>query len=856
MNEDQQPTASIVGNGRSRTGHQTDIAALGTRALAGAGIDELFNSALQLLAEALQIDYGMVLEVTQAADQLALRAGLGWQEPAAVRFAIDGAQSGGAALLSHGAVFIDDLQAGGPLSQVDLLQQHGVRSALCVKLYGLSQPYGVIGVFKRQPAAFTADDLYLLQGIANLLATAIHRNQGHEHLKKLTEQLESEVVARTRLVQLLQDVTIAANQAETIPEAMQTALNLICDYTGWQLGHVFYRSGVSGDELLPTQIWCVKQPDSFEAFRRETAELRLSPGVGLPGKVLESGELVLRRNVPAHEHTRRQAARNCGIQDGLAFPVMAGKEVAAVMEFFTTHPMGINLSLIEAMANIGTQLGRVVERRQAEDQIRQSQRRLAEAQHIARLGSWEWTLATQQFVCSEELYTICGLDPAGPALTFEDFQSCIHPADQETLLHAVQQARHERQGFEIVHRILRPDGEERILRTNGQVISSAGKPVKLLGTGQDITEQVHAEEKLRASEARFRTIFEGSAVGKAIIDLQHKILVTNSAMQNMLGYSTAELEGMELADLILPLDYFNNHAVYEEFFANGKNILQLEQRLRHRDHRIVWGSFTFSWMRKENGAPWFAIVMVEDITTRKQVEAELAEVNKQLVVSRERERLRLAQELHDEPLQELYGLMFQLSDFSKFMPAGEAAQELQAAQKTVTNLINSLRGICRELRPPALAPFGLEGAIRELAERYREEHPEVNLELDLMYDGQILPEHVRLTLFRILQQSLTNITRHAQARSIAIRFRFDSSEIVFEIEDDGRGFPVPKRWVSLVRQGHLGLAGAAERVETIDGQFHVISAPGEGTLIQVVVPRSGAAEVLQSSPLNANGGSQ
>lgn len=240
--------------------------------------------------------------------------------------------------------------------------------------------------------------------------------------------------------------------------------------------------------------------------------------------------------------------------------------------------------------------------------------------------------------------------------------------------------------------------------------------------------------------------------------------------------------------------------------------------------------------------------MVEDITARKQMEAELSEVKRQLVASRELERLRLAQELHDEPLQELYGLMYQLSDFTKYIESSEGQDELQSAQDMVTRLINSLRSICRELRPPALAPFGLSGAIRELAERFSEDHPDIHLEVDLMEDGQALPKPVRLTLFRILQQALSNILRHAHAKRVEVRFEFNARQVLLEIQDDGQGFVVPKRWVSLVRGGHLGLAGAAERVETVDGEFHVISAPGQGTLIQVVVPRTTAVDVVPLGP--------
>ena len=106
-----------------------------------------------------------------------------------------------------------------------------------------------------------------------------------------------------------------------------------------------------------------------------------------------------------------------------------------------------------------------------------------------------------------------------------------------------------------------------------------------------------------------------------------------------------------------------------------------------------------------------------------------------------------------------------------------------------------------------------------------------------MPDGQTLPEQTRLALFRIYQAALINVTRHAAARQVFIRFSLAEEQVVLEIQDDGQGFELPERWIEMARQGHLGLIGMVERVESIGGQLNVVSAPGQGTLIQAIVPR-------------------
>ena len=107
----------------------------------------------------------------------------------------------------------------------------------------------------------------------------------------------------------------------------------------------------------------------------------------------------------------------------------------------------------------------------------------------------------------------------------------------------------------------------------------------------------------------------------------------------------------------------------------------------------------------------------------------------------------------------------------------------------------------------------------------------------MMSDGTTLPENVRLALFRIYQAALTNVVRHAQADKVVVRLHLDAEQVMLEVEDNGRGFDLPQRWIELARQGHLGLVGMVERAEAVGGQLTVQSEPGRGTVIRVTVPR-------------------
>lgn len=232
------------------------------------------------------------------------------------------------------------------------------------------------------------------------------------------------------------------------------------------------------------------------------------------------------------------------------------------------------------------------------------------------------------------------------------------------------------------------------------------------------------------------------------------------------------------------------------------------------------------------------VALEAEIAERMRIEAELAEVQRRLIDRNEADRIELARDLHDGPMQELYGIIFQLDMLNTENKAENDEPTLESIKEKVLQVIDSLRTTSRELRPPALAPYGLEKAIRSHAETLQQAHPDLKINIQLDSDGQSLPEPVRMSLYRIYQTAVTNVIRHANATTATIRFRIDDQQASLEVQDDGCGFEVPRRWIELARKGHLGLVGAVERAEAAGGRLDVESKPGKGTLIRVTVPRS------------------
>lgn len=355
---------------------------------------------------------------------------------------------------------------------------------------------------------------------------------------------------------------------------------------------------------------------------------------------------------------------------------------------------------------------------------------------------------------------------------------------------------------------------------------------------RDLTHRKQAEEALRRSETRFRSIFENAALGIILLDSTGKLIESNSAVVEMLGYNREELQDIIQASTEPPRLLDEPVARMEELKAGIIDSYSFEKPLHRKDSHVVWGRLAVSLIRGE-GDPEHILLLIEDISDRRNMQSELSELQRRLMESREAERIQLARALHDGPLQNLYGVSYQLEAFANEVAIESNSSERVSVDEIQSNLrqiVGRLRNICGDLRPPTLVPFGLEKAIRSHVAKLQEERPHVAIELNITPDKQTLPEMVRLALYRIYRETVINAIRHADASRISVNFKVGVQEISLEVADNGKGFDVPKRWIEYARQGQMGLVEAAERAESIGGILEVVSSPGQGTLVRVTVP--------------------
>ncbi len=230
--------------------------------------------------------------------------------------------------------------------------------------------------------------------------------------------------------------------------------------------------------------------------------------------------------------------------------------------------------------------------------------------------------------------------------------------------------------------------------------------------------------------------------------------------------------------------------------------------------------------------------VMENLEHREQERSELQRYARAITVAQETERLRIARELHDGPAQSMIVLNRGLERLTTEASNGPIDMETTAEMKhLVQDTLRSLQRTTQALRPPVLDDLGLGAAVRSLADR-RTNRGVIEVTLEIEGDERRLGPDIELAAYRITQEALTNVERHAQTDSAHVSLRFEEGLLAIEIADDGIGFDFEDKR----DQGHFGLVGMRERAELAGGTFRVKSAPGKGARVIVEIPIPEAAE--------------
>jgi PAS domain S-box-containing protein len=374
-------------------------------------------------------------------------------------------------------------------------------------------------------------------------------------------------------------------------------------------------------------------------------------------------------------------------------------------------------------------------------------------------------------------------------------------------------------------------------------------------------ERQQAEEAVRASEQRWRTMFENAAIGMALVDTLGHPIQSNPALQRMLGYTADELGRMTFVAFTHSEDAAQDWTLMREVFAGQRDHYQLEKRYIRKDGQVLWGHLTVSAIRDVHGSGEFVIGMLEDITERKHAEEQLRTTSAQLRAlmarlrsAREREGMRIAREIHDELGSTLTSLKWDLEEIDTTLAAVQEQSRMPAVRGKIGTMVERLdatmqviRRIAADLRPRLLDDLGLEAAIEWYLQQFQArtgivcQYEAVGHPLDVDQDHAT-------ALFRIVQEALTNVLRHAQATRVDVTLEAGAA-LLLTIRDNGRGI------TDAAQSGPhtLGLLGMRERAHLIGGSVDITGSKGQGTTVTVRVPQASAPRGQRRGPRERHG---
>ncbi|HEX9012389.1 MAG TPA: PAS domain S-box protein, partial [Anaerolineaceae bacterium] len=484
----------------------------------------------------------------------------------------------------------------------------------------------------------------------------------------------------------------------------------------------------------------------------------------------------------------------------------------------------------------------VTEKRKAEETLRQLNRMIDLS--AEPIFSWELDggILTWNQGC-EQLYGFMRAEAVGQVS--HELLNTRHPLPLESF-----KAQLVRDGgwTGVLHQLTR-DGRELVIETRHELMDIAGRKV-VLETNRDITDRRRLDEQIHLQIAAL----EATANGVVITDRKGLIEWANPAFTALTGYSTDEAGGKNPSTLVR--SGVHDRAFYQNMWGTilaGK-VWRGEIVNRRKDGSLYNEEMTITPVADEQGEISHFIAIKQDISGRKKSEQEARahvvqiELQQRLLEQREQERLQVARDLHDGPVQELTAVSFELQGLLDSAGSAEEVEKLQKIKAAVLAQVAELRSYAGELRPPTLSKFGLEKAVRSHVEDLQEKHPEVVVRLTAQPGSDELPERARLAFFRIYQQAVNNILKHASASEVQIRLSRTEMEKIdgtarfrfeMEIRDNGRGFDPPPDWVELARQGHFGLVGMRERAEAVGARLELRSAPKSGTTVQVAIDLDG-----------------
>jgi PAS domain S-box-containing protein len=356
----------------------------------------------------------------------------------------------------------------------------------------------------------------------------------------------------------------------------------------------------------------------------------------------------------------------------------------------------------------------------------------------------------------------------------------------------------------------------------------------------NLKEHEKGREEIRIAYEELEQIFDTATDGMRVIDREFNILRINKTFSRLTGISKDEAVGKKCYEVFGgPVCHTPNCTLTR--VLGGEELVEFEVERQRSDGTRIPCIMRAAPIQGPDGDVIAIVEDFKDISDRKLMEEHLSALPRKLLQAQEKTRQRIARDLHDQIAQDLFTVKIAcetLFDDEPAVPSGKRHRLLDLT-RMVQGSIVAVRNLAHDLRPPGLDQRGLAKTVYQYCQDFSDRHG-VSVDFHAAgLDSLKLDFDTEINLYRLVQEALNNVKKHANAKQVTVRMIASSPNIVLRIEDDGKGFDVNDRLASAVKEKRLGLRSMKERVCLLDGAMRIQSRAMEGTRIFIEVPNKG-----------------
>ena len=653
-------------------------------------------------------------------------------------------------------------------------------------------------------------------------------------LRAANEALHAEVTERElaeRRLRLVATVLRTVSESADVASGFRTALARICNETGWPVGEA-WMPDAGGTRLTLVEGWGADERAT--TFLETARGMTFASGDSLPGGAWQTRAPVWSDDVAADPAFRRRAAaEDAGVHAAFSIPVILQGVVTAVLAFYTRDRRGEDVQLVALVSAVTVELGSVMQQRRTEEALHHSEGTLKNLFEYAPDAIVAVDRAGQIVQANLQVESMFGYDR--DELRGRPIEVLLPERlrDQHRRHRAVFSTEPRRRPMGAGLRLfgLRKDGTEFPIDINLTPVEDRADGI-VMAVARDMTER-------REAQRRFRRLLESAPDPMMLIASDGRIAIVNGHAERLFGYTRQELVQQPVTMIVPPPLHEDVERGIERFFQEprmmrfgpdgGNEVYAL-----HRSGREIPLQLILSPLETEVGV--LAVVAMRDLTERREADRQremlyeeirtsrerLAVLSTRLLAAQETERRSIARGLHDEIGQALTAVSVNLQTLAGAPDAPDRVEIIEESIAVTQQTLRQVRDLSLDLRPSLLDDLGLGPALRWYLER-SEQRLGCTITLDDDSSDTRYPAHIETTCFRIAQEAVTNVARHASAKRVHVLVRRTGTDLMLVVEDDGTGFDVDAARDRATRGQSLGLLGMEERATFAGGHIEIVS---------------------------------